>query len=110
MITSHQGSDLLGNGGISGSGKTTLSRLAPPDVVLQTDEISYVWEVRCQSECLGRSPSERHTLCPSHAAEPRLANPKSKIENLKSHEAKGTVFASELPRVGKNLRASLVAL
>jgi hypothetical protein len=28
--------------GISGAGKTTLSRLAPPDVTLLTDEISYV--------------------------------------------------------------------
>jgi len=28
--------------GISGAGKTTISRLAPPDVVLLTDEISYV--------------------------------------------------------------------
>lgn len=28
--------------GVSGAGKTTISRLAPPDVVLLTDEISYV--------------------------------------------------------------------
>ena len=28
--------------GISGAGKTTISRLAPPDVILLTDEISYV--------------------------------------------------------------------
>jgi hypothetical protein len=28
--------------GVSGAGKTTLSRLAPPDVMLLTDEISYV--------------------------------------------------------------------
>ena len=28
--------------GVSGAGKTTLSRLAPPDVTLLTDEISYV--------------------------------------------------------------------
>src|SRR5579885_3291657 len=28
--------------GISGAGKTTISRLAPPDVMLLTDEISYV--------------------------------------------------------------------
>ena len=28
--------------GISGAGKTTISRLAPPDVVLLTDEVSYV--------------------------------------------------------------------
>jgi hypothetical protein len=28
--------------GVSGSGKTTISRLAPPDVILLTDEVSYV--------------------------------------------------------------------
>ena len=36
--------------GVSGHGKTTLARLAPPDVTLLTDEISYVGreECRCQ--------------------------------------------------------------
>ena len=34
--------------GVSGAGKTTISRSAPPDVVLLTDEISYVREVRSQ--------------------------------------------------------------
>ena len=34
--------------GVSGAGKTTISRLAPPDVALLTDEISYVREVRSQ--------------------------------------------------------------
>jgi hypothetical protein len=28
--------------GVSGAGKTTISRLAPPDVVLLTDEVSYI--------------------------------------------------------------------
>jgi hypothetical protein len=28
--------------GVSGAGKTTISRLAPPDVILLTDEVSYV--------------------------------------------------------------------
>jgi hypothetical protein len=32
--------------GVSGAGKTTISRLAPPDVVLLTDEISYVRRVK----------------------------------------------------------------
>ena len=32
--------------GVSGAGKTTLAQLAPPDVVLLTDEISYVKKVR----------------------------------------------------------------
>ena len=34
--------------GVSGAGKTTISGLAPPDVVLLTDENSYVREVRSQ--------------------------------------------------------------
>ncbi|HEY6394229.1 MAG TPA: hypothetical protein VIX12_02355, partial [Candidatus Binataceae bacterium] len=32
--------------GVSGAGKTTISRLAPPDVTLLTDEISYVRALR----------------------------------------------------------------
>ena len=34
--------------GVSGAGKTTISRLAPPDAVLLTDEISYVRKSRIQ--------------------------------------------------------------
>lgn len=32
--------------GVSGAGKTTISRLAPPDAILLTDEISYVRKIR----------------------------------------------------------------
>ena len=92
--------------GVSGAGKTTISRLAPPDVVLLTDEISYVRPrsgsqksgVRSQesgfrsqeSEVRGtdfglqipdsesRTPSpESQTQCP----EPRIEDPKSKIQS-----------------------------
>jgi len=94
--------------GVSGAGKTTISRLAPPDVVLLTDEISYVREVRSQesevrsqesesrssyseartpdsgfqiTDSESRSPNpESQTQCP----EPRIQNPKSKIRNLES--------------------------
>ena len=38
--------------GVSGAGKTTISRLAPPDVILLTDEISYV-----------RREGERYVAC-----------------------------------------------
>jgi hypothetical protein len=44
----HAASAIRGGGkaflfsGVSGAGKTTISRLAPPDVTLLTDEISYV--------------------------------------------------------------------
>ncbi len=67
--------------GVSGAGKTTLARLAPRDVAVLTDEISYV-----------------------------RPNPKSKIENPKSYEAFGTPFAGELARIGENLRVPLSAL
>ena len=94
--------------GVSGAGKTTISRLAPPDVVLLTDEISYVRGVRSQesevrsqesesrssyseartpdsgfeiTDSESRTPSpESQTQCP----EPRIQNPKSKIRNPKS--------------------------
>jgi hypothetical protein len=39
--------------GVSGAGKTTISRLAPPDVTLLTDEISYVRRVGEQYEACG---------------------------------------------------------
>jgi hypothetical protein len=44
--------------GVSGAGKTTISRLAPPDVVLLTDEISYVREVRSQESEVRSQESE----------------------------------------------------
>ena len=39
--------------GVSGAGKTTISRLAPPDVTLLTDEISYVRRVGERYEACG---------------------------------------------------------
>ena len=39
--------------GVSGAGKTTISRLAPPDVTLLTDEISYVRRVGDGYEAFG---------------------------------------------------------
>ena len=44
--------------GVSGAGKTTISRLAPPDVVLLTDEISYVRGFRIQESGVRRQKSE----------------------------------------------------
>ncbi len=52
--------------GVSGAGKTTISRLAPPDVTLLTDEVSYirrnegdarlsrVWNALCRGISAGR--------------------------------------------------------
>jgi hypothetical protein len=118
--------------GVSGAGKTTISRLAPPDVVLLTDEISYVRgfriqdsgfrgpksEVRSTDSKFQIADSESQTQCP----EPGIENPESKIQNRhvlnressidnrQSYEAFGTPFAGELARVGENLRAPLAAL
>jgi hypothetical protein len=125
--------------GVSGAGKTTISRLAPPDVALLTDEISYVRGFRIQdsgfrsqeSEVRGtdfglqipdsesRSPSPESQ---TRRLEPGIENPKSKIQNRhvlnrqssidnrQSFEAFGTPFAGELARVGENLHAPLAAL
>ena len=67
--------------GRSGAGKTTISRLAPPDVRLLTDEVSYV---RPQGAEGSRSPG--------------------------GYLAFGTPFAGELARVGENLSAPVAAL
>lgn len=68
--------------GESGAGKTTLSRLAPPDVTVLTDEISYL--------------------------KPAAGN--SRGTNGRGYEAFGTPFAGELARVGEKTRAPLAAL
>ena len=125
--------------GVSGAGKTTISRLAPPDVVLLTDEISYVRGFRIQesgvrnqeSEVRGTDfglqipDSESRTPSPESRTpdpDPRIRdqeseiqnrhvlNRQSTIDNRQSYEAFGTPFAGELARVGENLRAPLAAL
>ena len=73
--------------GVSGAGKTTIARLAPPDVVLLTDEISYV-----------RKRRESGVSDP----EPGILNPESRFP---AYEAFGTPFAGELARLGENLQA-----
>jgi len=84
--------------GVSGAGKTTISRLAPPDVMLLTDEISYVrqtvWPVACASE--------KQSFSDSH--------PSDVIASGQSYVAFGTPFAGELARIGKNLQAPVAAL
>jgi len=121
--------------GVSGAGKTTLARLAPPDVTLLTDEISYVREVRSQesevrseNESLRCGLADRPSLSATQAAEPLLAlgsnirnpecrgpesrieGPKSNIQNPGSYEAFGTPFAGELARIGQKVRAPLRTL
>ena len=76
--------------GVSGAGKTTISRLAPPDVVLLTDEISYVEEqesggrIQQEGEKSGSRSQERIAQIPECKFGFRSPNPKSKIQNLKS--------------------------
>ena len=73
--------------GKSEAGKTTLSRLAPGDVILLTDEISYI---RRASHGLGRSKTRPH------------------VESR--YLAFGTPFAGELAKVGENVCAPIAGL
>ena len=68
--------------GVSGAGKTTISRLAPPDVTLLTDEISYV----------------------------RKDVRKGVQKQDFSYVAYGTPFTGELAKLGENVSAPVSAL
>jgi hypothetical protein len=88
--------------GVSGAGKTTISRLAPPDVTLLTDEISYVRPaVKTGNGKLETGVSDRIKL---------PGNRQSSIDNHQSYVAFGTPFAGELARIGENVQAPLAAL
>jgi hypothetical protein len=97
--------------GASGAGKTTISRLAPPDVVVLTDEISYVrpWKQRTgnREQVIGNSSAqglgdEGQGILPSLFPVPYSLSP--------AYEAFGTPFTGELARIGENLRAPVAAL
>ena len=111
--------------GPSGAGKTTLARLAPPDVALLTDEVSYVrakeelqesevrsQELEARSEEGGGRRQEAGVRSPSRV--PRVPSAVSRIPNPEprapAFEAFGTPFAGELARLGENLRAPVGAL
>ena len=87
--------------GVSGAGKTTLARLAPPDVILLTDEISYVRPMGGS-----RGSGVRSSEIPSR----HVPNRRSTIDNRQSYEAFGTPFAGELARLGRKVRAPLRTL
>jgi len=110
--------------GVSGAGKTTICRLAPPDVALLTDEISYVRGFRSQESGVRSQESEGRSSY-SEARTPdsgsqitdsgsRTSSPESLTPDTwhltPAYEALGTPFAGELARIGENLRAPLAAL
>jgi len=70
--------------GVSGAGKTTMTRLAPPDVTLLTDEVSYVL--------------------------PRATPRAGAAPNAAGYQAFGTPFAGELAKAGENTNAAVAAL
>ncbi len=72
--------------GVSGAGKTTITRLAPPDVTLLTDEISYV------------RPTET------------VRAGALKDGGADAYQAFGTPFAGELAKPGENCRAPIGGL
>jgi hypothetical protein len=118
--------------GVSGAGKTTISRLAPPDVKLLTDEISYV---RPREQGRGNREQGRGNRGDETGnREQRTANSEQGIGKdgeqvqvnaqgradhslfpvpyslFPAFEAFGTPFAGELARIGENLRAPVAAL
>jgi hypothetical protein len=95
--------------GVSGAGKTTISRLAPPDVVLLTDEISYVrpWKQGIANREQGTGNREQGT---TPGLQDNTHQPTGRAESFPAYEAFGTPFAGELARIGENLRAPVAAL
>ncbi len=88
--------------GLSGTGKTTLARLAPRDVALLTDEISYVSPT---PEGRGSEPKPSTARCESRTGDSDLP------ESLaRPFQAFGTPFAGELACTGRNVRAPLGSL
>lgn len=99
--------------GVSGTGKTTLARLAPRDVALLTDEISYISPgSRTQTPRPGaRSPEPKPSIARSESkigdSDPQNPIPKSVAP---AFQAFGTPFAGELACIGRNVRAPLGSL
>jgi len=99
--------------GVSGAGKTTISRLAPPDVMLLTDEISYVRKGRSQDSGFRIQDSGATSQGDDQhdAVLDRIDSPAPSTRPLiPAFVAFGTPFAGELARIGENLRAPIAAL
>jgi hypothetical protein len=111
--------------GVSGAGKTTIARLAPPDVTLLTDEVSYVRPIeqgtgnREQGTGNREQGVETREHVTGNSSAQGLAGKGQRIlpflfpvpcSLFPAFEAFGTPFAGELARIGENLRAPLAAL
>jgi hypothetical protein len=123
--------------GVSGAGKTTLARLAPPDVTLLTDEISYVRdtgdgtrdtrhgtrETGDVAGIMGKASgdkgergesqiadSEAHAPCPVSRVPYPMPRVPCPVPRVPAFKAFGTPFAGELARIGQNVRAPLAGL
>ena len=99
--------------GVSEAGKTTISRLAPRDVTLLTDEISYVR--RHRSAVLKASPSAESVGNPrSRKSGETLRQAQGRPWGIpplsSSYVAYGTPFTGELAKVGENVSAPVETL
>jgi len=79
--------------GLSGAGKTTISRLAPPDVKLLADEISYVRPLDGTYAAFG-TPFAKETAAPGHNINAPIGyvyilaqGPENRIDTVDSGEA-----------------------
>ena len=103
--------------GVSGAGKTTISRLAPPDVLLLSDEISYVRSqdpgFRSQTSKAGKQKAgggRRGKAGQNAALDSTTSLTRDHRQPPCTFVAYGTPFAGELARIGENLRAPVAAL
>jgi len=91
--------------GVSGAGKTTMTRLAPADVTLLTDEISYVRPNNARpAKVLPNNVGPKNIR-------PENVPPAAGIESdFDSYCAFGTPFSGELAQAGENCSAAISAL
>jgi hypothetical protein len=87
--------------GVSGAGKTTMTRIAPPEVTLLTDEISYV-----RPRGVHPSGLPADDVRSDHAPHEAIPSPWDKDGYL----AFGTPFSGELAKAGENCAARIAAL
>lgn len=103
--------------GVSGAGKTTITRLAPPDVTLLTDEISYIRPGDSGYEAFG-TPFAGELGTPGENTKAAIAalfflekGPENRIEEVPPAEAvrrlmRNILFFAEDPKLVENLLAS----